>query len=48
MITYRVKFFDEKGKLICWLTTPRKNEADAIAASTMENVTSEVERVIVQ
>lgn len=48
MITYRVKFFDQDGKLICWLTTPRKHEAEAVAKSTVENVWAEVERHVVQ
>jgi len=45
---YKVNFFDNKGVLICWILTPRKQEAEALASSTIENVTAKVERYVVQ
>lgn len=44
-MSYRVKFFDEDNKLICWYSTRNKNEAYQLARKSKRWYT-EVEHVV--
>jgi hypothetical protein len=44
-MTYRVKFFDDEHKLICWYSTGNKNEAYSLARKSKRWYT-EVEHVV--
>lgn len=38
MIKYRVNFYDNAGKLICWYTTSNKAEAESVAKTKLNQV----------
>ena len=38
MFRYRINFYDNAGKLICWYTTSNKSEAESVAKTKLNEV----------